>query len=122
MPQGNDKQDFLKNNLNKVDREARATTPPLGLLTGENMGISLMGLQNLSPCNQEEADTCIMYHCTVDDKPAVVIASDTDILIFIVHVFVSRLSDHDWFLQTKKNQFVNVSKIHNYIGNAVAIM
>ena len=38
MPQGNDKQDFLKNNLNKVDREARATTPPLGLLTGENMG------------------------------------------------------------------------------------
>ena len=81
-----------------------------------------MGLQNLSPCNQEEADTCIMYHCIVDDKPAVVIASDTDILIFIVHVFVSRLSDHDWFLQTKKNQFVNVSKIHNYIANAVAIM
>ena len=63
-----------------------------------------------------------MYHCTMDDKPAVVIASDTDILILIVYVFVSRLSNHDWFLQTKKNQFVNVSKIHDYIGNAVAIM
>ena len=25
------------------------------------------------------------------------------------------------FLQTKKNQFVNVSKIHDYISNAVAI-
>ena len=41
-----------------------------------------------------------------------VIASDTDILILMVHLFASRLPDHDWFLQTKKNQFVNVSKIH----------
>ena len=49
------------------------------------------------------------------------IASDTDILILTVHVFASRLPDHDWFLKTKKNQFVNVFKIHDYIGNAVAI-
>ena len=38
----------------------------------------------------------------------------------MVHVFASRLPDHDWFLQTKKKQLVNVSKIHDYIGNAVA--
>ena len=50
MPQGNDKQDFLKNDLNKVDREARATTPPLGLLTGENIGERSMGeIVNGSP-------------------------------------------------------------------------
>ena len=48
-------------------------------------------------------------------------ASDTDILTLMVNVFASRLPDLDWFLQTKKNQFVNVSKIHNYIGNAVTI-
>ena len=40
----------------------------------------------------------------------------------MVHVFGSRLLDLDWFLQTKKNQLVNVSKIHNYTVNAVAIM
>ena len=56
-----------------------------------------------------------------EDKPTVVIASDTDILILMVHVFASRLPDHDWFLQIKKNQFVNVSKIHDYIANAVAV-
>ena len=54
-----------------------------------------------------------MYHCTLEDKPTVVIASDTDILILTLHVFASRLPDHDWFLQTKKNQFMNVSNIHN---------
>ena len=40
---------------------------------------------------------------------------------FIVHVFGSRHPDLYWFLQTKKNQFVNVPKIHNYIGMAVEI-
>ena len=74
--------------------------------------ISLSGVQNLSPCNYKEANTRIMYHCTLEDKPTVVIVWDTDILIFIVHVFASRLPDHDWFLKAKKNQFVNVSKIH----------
>ena len=81
----------------------------------------LTGVQNLSPCNHEEADTRIMYHCTLEDKSTVVIALDTDILILLVHVFASCLLDHDWFLQIKKNQFLKVSKIHDYIGNAVAI-
>ena len=83
--------------------------------------ISLSGVQNLSQCNYKEANTRIMYHCTLEDKPTVVIVWDTDILILIVHVFASCLPDHDWFLKTKKNQFVNVSKIHYYIDNAVAM-
>ena len=62
-----------------------------------------------------------MYHCSLEDKETVVIASDTDILILMAHLFASRLSDHKWFLQTKKNQFVNVCKIHEYIGNAIEI-
>ena len=45
---------------------------------------------------------------------AAVIASDTDILILVVHVFASRLPKHDWFLKTKVNQFVYVSKFHDY--------
>ena len=71
--------------------------------------ISLNGVQNLSPFNREEADNRIMYHCTLEDKPTVVIASDSDILKLMVHVFASHLPDHDCFLQTKKNQFVNIS-------------
>ena len=49
------------------------------------------------------------------------IASDTDIVILRVREFPSGLPDHDWFLQTKKNKFVNVSKVHDCICNAVGI-
>ena len=49
------------------------------------------------------------------------ITSDTDILILVVHIFPSRLPKYDWFLKTKKKQFVNVSKLHDYTDNAVAI-
>ena len=90
-------------------------------LEKEACEISVTGVQNLSPCHHEEVETRIMYHCTLEDKPTVVIASDTDTLILTEHVFASRLLDHVWFLQTKKNQFVNISKMHDYTGNAVAI-
>ena len=116
-------QRFFREQLNKADLIRRFNefvkreVPRLHLdyvlvitLEKEVYKISLTGVQNLSPCNHEEADTRIMYHCTLEDKPAVVIASDTDILVLMVHVFASRLPDHDWFLQTKKNQLVNVSK------------
>ena len=49
------------------------------------------------------------------------IESDADFLILLVHVFVSCPPDHDWLLKTRKNWFVNVFKIHDYIGNAAAI-
>ena len=50
-----------------------------------------------------------------------VIASDTNILILMEHVFVSHLTENDWFLQRHKNHCVNVSKIHDYNGNTIAI-
>ena len=134
MPEGDDYKYFLKNNLNKADLIRRFNefvkreAPQLQLdyplvITLEKVAseISVTGVQNLSSCNHEEADTRIMYHCILEDKQTVVIASDTDILILTVHVLASRLPDQNWFLQTKKNQFVNVSKIHDYVGNAVAI-
>ena len=115
MPQGEDYKYFLKNNLNKADlirqfnKFVKREVPRLQLdyplvitLEKEAWEISLTTAQNLSPCNHEEADTCIMYHCTFEDKSTVVIASDTDILILMVRVFASRLPDHDCFLQTKK--------------------
>ena len=93
------------------------------MITLENKawGILLTLVHNLSPRNHEEADIRIMYHCTLEDKPTVVIASDTDILILMVHAFASRLPDHDYFLQTNKDKFVDISKIFDYIGNTAAI-
>ena len=85
--------------------------PLVKTLEKEAWEISLTGVQYLPPCNYKEADTRIMYHCISEHKPTAVIASYTDIFTLLVDVFTSRLPDHDWFLWTKKNQFVNVSKI-----------
>ena len=68
----------------------------------------LAGAQNLCPCNHKEADTRVICHCTLENKPTVVIPLGTDILILLVHLFASRLPDQDWFLRTKKNQFVDI--------------
>ena len=72
-------------------------------LEKEAWEMSLAGVKNSSPCNHKEADNRIMYHCTLENKPTVVIASDSYILILIVHVFASHIPDHDCFLQTKKD-------------------
>ena len=83
--------------------------PLIITLEKEACKISLTGVENLSPCNHEEADTHVIYHCTLEDKPTVGIASYIDILILLVHVFASRLPHHDLFFQIKKNQWVNIS-------------
>ena len=101
---------FLKNNLNKADlirrlnefvkREVPCLHLDYSLVVTLEKGTwetSLAGVQNLSPSNHEEVETRIMYHCPLKDKPTVVIASDTDILIRMVHVLASRFPDHDWF-------------------------
>ena len=134
MPQGNDYQDFLKKNLNKADlirvlnEFVTREVPRLHLdyslvitLEKKAWEVSLSGVQNLSPYNHEEGDTLIMYHCTLEDKPTAVIASNTDILILTVHASASHLPDQDGFLQTNKNEFVKLSRIFGYIGNVVTI-
>ena len=111
-PQGNNFKDFFKNDLNKADLIRRFSGfmqrevphlhldfPLMIILEKEAQEKSLTGVQNLSPCNRKESDNRNMYHCTLEDKLAVVIASDTDILILMVHVLASRIPDHDWFLR-----------------------
>ena len=104
MPQEEDYKNFLKNNLNKTDLIRRfnefVKVPHLHLdyslvitLEKEAWEISFPGVQNLSPCNHEEEDTRIMYHWTFEDKSTVVIASDTDILILMAHIFASRYQE-----------------------------
>ena len=121
MLQGDDYKISLKNNINKAD----FINPPLGLPTGAKIGERSRGdIVNWIPessRNHKEADTCIMYHCTLEDKPTSVIYLDANTFILMVHVFASHLPDHDWILRTQKNHFLNASKIHDYIGNAVTI-
>ena len=54
-------------------------------LKKEKSEISLTVVWKLSPCNQEDIDTRNMYHCSLEDKPTVVLVLDTDILILTAY-------------------------------------
>ena len=104
--------------------------PPVMTLEKEEWEILLTGVQNLSPCNHKELDIRIMYHCTLEDKLTVIIPSDTDILI-LCYMYLHFASYYGTcicmyfpiitgFYKPKK-KFVNASKIHDNIWNAIAI-
>ena len=135
MPQGDDYKDFLKNSSNKgdlirrfgefVQREVPRLDfhyPMVVTIEKNTWEITSAGVSVLPPCNHEEADTRVIYHCMMEDKPTVVIASDTDILILMVYAFASRLPTNDWYMQINRDQFVNISKIHDFTGNPVALI
>ena len=134
-PQGNNFKDFFKNDLNKADLIRRFSGfmqrevphlhldfPLMIILEKEALEKSLTGVQNLSPCNRKESDNRNRYHCTWEDKLAVVIASDTDILILMVHVLASRIPDHDWFLRFMIRSIMLVQSRCQQCSSSAALM
>ena len=124
MPQGNEYQDFLRNSLNKAElikhfneyimkSEVRSQLkwPLILTLETETWEISSTGVNHLFDSNHEVADSCLIHHCILDNRPVVVIATDSDILICMIYAFSLLLPDHDWFLQTSPEKLVNISKI-----------
>ena len=81
--------------------------------------MSFTGVQNLPPCNHNKVDTHIMYHRTLEDKPTAVIASDTGILIIMVNVYASHLTDHDWFSTDQEKPVCECSKIQRFMISLV---
>ena len=99
------KEQFKQGRSDQLIQQIRVTTPPLGLPTGGNIGERSVGdIVNWNPkltlCNHEQADNCIMYHCTLKDK--LKMALDNDILILMGHVFASVLPDHACFYKPRK--------------------
>ena len=99
------------------------TTSLPGLPACDNIGkrneMSFTGVQNLPPCNHNKVDTHIMYHRTLEDKPTAVIASDTGILIIMVNVYASHLTDHDWFSTDQEKPVCECSKIQRFMISLV---
>ena len=132
MPQGNEYQDFLRNSLNKAElikhfneymkSEVRSQLKwPLTLET-ETWEISSTGVNHLFDSNHEEVDSRLIHHCILDNRPVVVIATDSDILRCMIYAFSLLLPDNDWFLQASLEKLVNISKIHEHFGREICLI
>ena len=135
MPGDKSYQDFLKNRENKADLlhhftdyikrdDVRKKLPLTVIFTlrNETWEVSSTVKRFLHSCNHEEADLRIMLHCQMEDAPVIVIAKDTDILVILVYSFALTIPNNNWFLQTDKDQYVNISAIHDHIGNEVSLI
>ena len=89
MPHGNQNQNFLRNSLNKAElikhfneyimkSEVRSQLkwPLILTLETETWEVSSTGVNHLFDSNHEEADSRLIHHCILDNRPFVVIATD----------------------------------------------
>ena len=83
--------------------------------------INISELKTLFLSNHEEADTKTVYCSTSFNKPCIVKATGTDILILMVYAFVVQHPEHNWYMQTEKHSFVSIRTIYEKSGSTTCL-
>jgi len=65
----------------------------------------------LETCNHHEADTRIVRHVSLSDKPVVIVAADTDIFVLLIYAFHKSHPSEKWFMKIEKNRYLNIGDI-----------
>ena len=71
-------------------------------------------------CNQEEADTRLILHASLQDTNVVVVAKDTDILLLLVHAYNKLKPSNKWFMKIDRERYVDIFKVAEYLGCEIA--
>eukprot|EP00795_Rhopilema_esculentum_P006387 gene6387-11826_t len=80
--------------------------------------LTTTSITELEDCNHFEADTRLIYVATqVDDMPVIISATDTDVLVLMVHIYSWRDIDRPWQMKIDHQNFVNVAAIADHIGS-----
>ena len=79
-------------------------------------------LKTLFASKHEEADAEIVYCCSSFNKPSVVKAKDTDILILMIYTYVVHQPQQDWYKQIDKDSFVSIRKIYEKFGITISLL
>ena len=79
-------------------------------------------MKTLFTFNHEEADTKIVYCCSSFNKPCIVKAKDTAILIWMIYACVVQQSEQDWYMQTDKDYFVSIRKTYETFSSTNCLL
>ena len=80
--------------------------------------LTTTSITELEDCNHFEADTRLIYVATqVDDMPVIISATDTDVLVLMLHIYSWRDIDQPWQMKIDNQNFVNVAAIADHIGS-----
>ena len=85
--------------------------------------ISNDNFTELEDSNHREADTRLILEADKLDAPVIVHATDTDVLVLMVHAFPTRVFEQKWQMKIGHERFINIESICVNIGTeACAIL
>ena len=69
-------------------------------------------------CNHEEADTRMIFHASLQIKPVVIEASDSDVFFLLAYAMNETKSSF-WYQKIDYNQFVDIQMICDFLGEYI---
>lgn len=73
----------------------------------------------LETCNHQEADTRLVRHASLSDKPVVVVAADTDVFILMMYAFYKSNPCEKWFMKIERNRYLDIGDICKAYGEEI---
>jgi len=73
----------------------------------------------LETCNHHEANTRIVRHVSLSDKPVVIVAADTDIFVLLIYAFHKSHPSEKWFVKIEKNRYLDIGDICKTYGEEI---
>ena len=73
----------------------------------------------LFTCNHHQADTRIVLHASRSIKRAVILATDTDVLVLLTHAYPQCNNAKQQLMKTKPGMFIDIKTIYNFFGNGI---
>ena len=134
MIQGKAYQQYFENKKNKVEPIHRWTQyiqqEHVHLKLKENIfnsrdvtyRINSSKLITLFTSNHEKNDTKIIYCCSSFNKPCVLKAKNTDILILVIYANAVQQPEQEWCMQTDKDFFVSIRNTYEKAGSTTCLL
>ena len=70
-------------------------------------------------CNHHEADTRIVLPASRSIKLVIITATDTDVLVLLIHAYPQCNNAKQWLLKTNPGILIDIKTICNFLGNGI---
>ena len=70
-------------------------------------------------CNDHEADMRIVLQASKSMKPKIITATDTDVLVLLIHAYPQCNNAKQWLMKTNPGIFIVGKTICNLFGNSI---
>lgn len=132
MPKGKDWNTFLQSGDNKTELikflanhyhsdsfRSKLDIPLVFTESNNTWMITSEEVLLLEQCNHHEADTRVVRHASLSDRPVVVVATDTDIFVLLVYAFSKVAPAEKWYMKIDKDSYVDIGDVCRTYGKEV---